>query len=112
MYIRYPTLRIAMKSTAKNKEPQARQREVADPINIRVPSDTLAKIDFARRALGKTRTDFILETARERAENVILDQRIFELDEARSAAFVRALNNPPTPADALRALMASKAPWE
>jgi len=40
------------------------------------------------------------------------DERVFRLNEAQSLAFAELLANPPPPNAKLRALMASKAPWE
>jgi uncharacterized protein (DUF1778 family) len=54
----------------------------------------------------------VLESARQRAIDVLLDQRVFHLDQAASEAFAQALEKPPAPVEALRTLMASKAPWE
>ena len=47
-----------------------------------------------------------------RSAHVLLDQRVFHLDAAASDAFADVLDNPPAPVEALRALMASKSPWE
>jgi uncharacterized protein (DUF1778 family) len=81
-------------------------------ITMRLPEQTKELIDRAAAAVDKTRTEFVLESARQRAIDVLLDQRVFHLDEAASEAFAAALENPPAPVDALRALMQSKAPWE
>jgi uncharacterized protein (DUF1778 family) len=81
-------------------------------INLRVPEDTRELIDTAAAALGKTRTEFMLESARQHAIDVLLDQRLFILNEQQHDAFVRVLQNPPAPSAALRKLFASKAPWE
>jgi uncharacterized protein (DUF1778 family) len=80
-------------------------------MTMRVPAQTRDLIDSAAATLGKSRTEFVLESARQHAIDVLLDQRVFNLDAQASEAFARALDNPP-PNDALRALMASKAPWE
>lgn len=81
-------------------------------MTMRVPAQTRDLIDSAAATVGKSRTEFVLESARQHAIDVLLDQRVFNLDEAASEAFARALDNPPAPNDALRALMADKAPWE
>ena len=44
--------------------------------------------------------------------DVLLDQRVFHLNEAANEAFAQALDDPPAPVEALRALLKSKAPWE
>jgi uncharacterized protein (DUF1778 family) len=88
-------------------------RQKADStITMRLPAQTRELIDRAAATVDKTRTEFVLESARERAVDVLLDQRVFNLDDAASEAFARALEDPPAPVEALRALMKTKAPWE
>ena len=48
-------------------------------------------IDRAADVFGKTRTEFILESARTHAIDVLLDQRLFKLDDEQYAAFLHAL---------------------
>ena len=81
-------------------------------ITMRLPAQTRELIDRAAAMVDKSRTEFVLESARERAVDVLLDQRIFHLDSDASEAFAPMLENPPAPVPALRKLMASKAPWE
>jgi uncharacterized protein (DUF1778 family) len=81
-------------------------------INVRLPVKTRELIDTAAAVTGKSRTEFVLESARQHALDVLLDQRLFSLDEARYAAFLRVLDNPPEPAERLRKLFREKAPWE
>ena len=80
-------------------------------ISLRIPPDARDLIDRAAKATGRTRTDFMLETARKAAEEVLLDQRFFYLDPAEYAAFVRALDAPPRDLPELRKLLAEPAPW-
>lgn len=81
-------------------------------INVRVSTDWRDLVDAAANALGKTRTDFIVESARRDALDVLLDRRFFSLDNAQYKEFAKALDNPPPPNEELKRLMASKAPWE
>lgn len=91
----------------------ASERAKADStITMRVPARTRALIDSAAAVSGKSRTEFVIESARLHAVDVLLDQRVFELDEAQSAALLDALDASPLPSDKLRALMRSHAPWE
>ena len=88
-------------------------RQKADStITMRLPAQTRELIDRAAATVDKSRTEFVLESARKRAIDVLLDQRVFHLDEAASAAFAQALEKPPAPVEALRRLMKSRAPWE
>lgn len=80
-------------------------------ITMRVPTRTRELIDSAAAVQGKSRTEFMVESARLHAVDVLLDQRVFTLDADQSEALADALANPPKPTEALRALMAVKAPW-
>jgi uncharacterized protein (DUF1778 family) len=84
----------------------------ATTINLRVSQTTRQLIDDAAAVEGKTRTEFMLESARLHAIDVLLDQRLFGLDAAQHKAFTAALDNPPLPNAALKKLLSSKAPWE
>ena len=81
-------------------------------VTLRLPVRTRELIDSAAATLGKSRTEFMLESARQHAFDVLLDQRVFSLDAKAGEAFALALENPPAPVEALRALMANKTPWE
>lgn len=81
-------------------------------ITMRIPAQTRDLIDRAAATVDKSRTEFVLESARERAIEVLLDQRAFQLDAAASAAFAEVLATPPAPLAKLRALMTRPSPWE
>jgi uncharacterized protein (DUF1778 family) len=81
-------------------------------INVRVSRVLRELIDRAADAVGKTRSEFILESARARAIDVLLDQRLFTLDADKYAVFIDALEAPPATNAKLRELMSGKAPWE
>jgi uncharacterized protein (DUF1778 family) len=81
-------------------------------INLRIEASTRALIDEAATLLGKTRTEFMIDTARRQAMDVLLDRRLFTLGDAGYDAFVQALDNPPAPGPRLRALMGRKPVWE
>lgn len=57
-------------------------------------------------------SEFILESACEAAENALLDQRLFFLNDAQWIAFQEKLNRPAEVKPALKNLMEEKAPWE
>lgn len=80
-------------------------------INLRIEMQTRQLIDDAAAVLGKTRTEFMIDSARALAIDVLLDQRLFVLDSARYDAFVHALDNPPAPGPKLRALLRRTPAW-
>lgn len=81
-------------------------------INLRIEAQTRRLIDEAAAVLGKTRTEFMIDSARALAIDVLLDQRLFALDAERYDNFVAALDNPPAPGPKLRALLKRKPAWE
>ncbi len=90
----------------------AREASGSPTISLRVPAQRRDLIDRAAQATGKTRTEFILESATRAAEEVLLDRRVFHLDAARYQAFEKALDASPRPTKELRKLLARPAPWE
>ena len=81
-------------------------------INVRVSTMVKDLIDNAANILGKTRTDFIVESAKKHAIDVLLDQRLFSLEGDQYEAFLKVLEQPALPSERLKSLMKSKAPWE
>ncbi|WP_422026776.1 DUF1778 domain-containing protein [Pyruvatibacter mobilis] len=81
-------------------------------INLRIEAGTRQLIDQAAAALGKTRTEFMVESARREATDVLLDQRLFALDDTAFNTFMDALDNPPPAGPKLRALMSRKPGWQ
>ena len=80
-------------------------------INLRIETQTRQLIDDAAAVLGKTRTEFMVESARRQAIDILLDQRLFVLDPDRYEAFVDALDNPPAPGPKLRSLLRRVPAW-
>jgi len=85
--------------------------DVKGSINLRIEAQTRQLIDDAAAALGKTRTEFMIESARRQAIDVLLDQRLFTLAPERFDAFVQALDAPPAPGPKLRALLRRVPAW-
>jgi uncharacterized protein (DUF1778 family) len=92
----------------------AERRSAADTkgsINLRIETHTRQLIDDAAAILGKTRTEFMIESARRQAIDVLLDQRLFVLDSERYDAFMHALDNPPAPGPRLKSLLRRVPAW-
>lgn len=81
-------------------------------INLRALPEQRDLIDHAAHLQGKSRSDFMLEAACERAQAVLLDQVHFQLDADKFKQFVVLLDAPPQPNPGLDRLMSLKAPWE
>jgi uncharacterized protein (DUF1778 family) len=81
-------------------------------INLRIETRTRRLIDDAAAVLGKTRTEFMIDSARREAIDVLLEQRLFVLESERFDAFVQALDNPPAPGSKLHALLRRVPAWQ
>ena len=89
---------------------KAAEKPVA--INMRVDSSKRNLIDIAATMLGSDRTSFILDAACRRAEEVILDKRIFLVDSDAFDAFNQALDdNPIEENKCLKKLLARPNRW-
>jgi uncharacterized protein (DUF1778 family) len=82
------------------------------PINLRANPQQRALIDLAASLVGKTRSDFMLETAYQRAQDVILDQRLFYFEQAELDWFAHTLEQPIENNIGLQNLLATEAPWD
>ena len=82
-----------------------------ETINLRASRKQKVLIDRAAEALGRSRSDFMLDTACREAESVLLDRRYFALSEAAFNRFSRILDRPPRDNPRLRRLLHAKAPW-
>lgn len=81
-------------------------------INLRVSRGQKSLIDRAAHALGRNRSDFMLETACREAESVLLDRRYFALPEEEFKRFTAMLDKPPTDNPRLARLLKRSAPWD
>jgi uncharacterized protein (DUF1778 family) len=81
-------------------------------ISLRLDAPVRDMINNAAAIAGKSRTEFMVEAAREAAINIALDQQFFALDSSDHDAFITALDNPPAPGPKLRALMKRKPLWQ
>ena len=82
------------------------------PINMRVEPTQQALLTKAAALLHKDRSAFILDVACREAENVLLDQRLFQLNQEDFEAFEAALIAPIPEKAKLKALLQEPAPWE
>lgn len=82
------------------------------PINIRALPKQRNLIDQASALLGKNRSDFMLETACREAENILLNQRLFQIDTEVFTRFEAKLTEPVSDNTALRNLMTISPPWQ
>jgi uncharacterized protein (DUF1778 family) len=83
-----------------------------DVIQIRASVETKAVLNRAAALRGQKLPEFVLESARRQAEEVILDQRNFFLGPEAHERFLAMLDAPAKPSKQLRALMRRTPSWE
>lgn len=83
-----------------------------ETINLRASHTQKELIDRAAEMLGRSRSDFMLETACREAEAVLLDRRYFVVPEAAFKRFTAMLDKPPKDNPRLRRLLHTRTPWE
>jgi uncharacterized protein (DUF1778 family) len=94
---------LAMPTSARRKD---------EVIQIRASAEAKAILNRAAALRGQKLSEFMLESARRQAEETILDQRTFFLDDDAHARFLARLESPRKPSDKARARLNRKAPWE
>jgi uncharacterized protein (DUF1778 family) len=83
-----------------------------DTLNLRIKPEERGLIDRAATLTGKTRTDFVLEAARQAAQEALLDQTVLTVSPAAYAQFLARLDEPPKPNERLRRTMQAAPLWE
>ena len=83
-----------------------------ETLNLRIQPEMRGLIDRAAKLTGRNRTDFVLEAARQAAENAILDRAVLTFSAKEYAAFVARLDAPPRPNKRLRRSLQTAAPWD
>jgi uncharacterized protein (DUF1778 family) len=88
------------------------QRERSETINLRASQRQKLLIDRAAEALGRSRSDFMLDAACREAESTLLDRRYFSLSEDEFKKFAALLDSPPRDNPRLRRLLQTRPPWD
>ena len=86
------------------------QTPPARAVNIRLKDNDRYVIDQAAKALGKTRTDFMVDAARRAAENALLDQTYISVDQESFDLYKKMLDQTPNSKGYADLMNASK-PW-
>ena len=104
---------IATKSRpARHSKNASRRKDAREALNMRIRPELRALIDQAADITGKNRTDFVLDAARQAAENTLLDRAVIQVSDRAYAEFVARLDAPPQPNERLRKTMQSRSPWD
>ncbi len=103
-----------MATTVHRRGPKAikKNTETREPLNMRIKPVDRCLIDYAAGLVGKNRTDFVLDAARQAAQNTLLDRSIIPISGESFAAFKALLDAPPQPNARLRKSLQTPAVWE
>ena len=83
-----------------------------ETLNLRIKPEVRRLIDRAAELVGKNRTDFVLDAARQAAENAVLDRTLLKLSGKAYAEFLARIDAPPQPSERLRRSLQTPGPWE
>jgi uncharacterized protein (DUF1778 family) len=89
-----------------------RRASVRETLNIRIRPEVRGLIDRAAALTGKNRTDFVLDAARQAAEDALLDRTVLTVSPKAYAEFLARLDAHPKPNERLRRTMRTPAPWD
>lgn len=81
-------------------------------LGLRATPEQQILIQRAADVMQKSVTEFVLDSACSAAENTLLDQRLFLLDDEKWRKFQEALERPAKLKPKLQKLLLEKAPWE
>jgi len=81
-------------------------------LSLRISDKDRQLIDRAAEALNKTRTEFMLDSARAAATDALLDRGLFLLEPDEFRKFAKALSKAPKAKDVLAKLKQRPAPWK
>lgn len=80
-------------------------------VNLKVREDVRILIDRAAKALGKTRSDFMIDAARRAAEDALVDQTLVQAEPDSYKHYLAELDQPPS-GEGFERLMNAPKPWQ
>jgi uncharacterized protein (DUF1778 family) len=80
-------------------------------LGLRATPQQEAVLRRAAEVSHKSMTDFILDSACQAAEQVLLDQRLFLVDDSQAQALLDLLDRPEQDNAGVRELFSRRAPW-
>ncbi|WP_377480316.1 MAG: DUF1778 domain-containing protein [Microcoleus anatoxicus] len=81
-------------------------------INIRMNQPQSDLIDRAAQIQGKSPSEFMVDSAYQKAQDVLLDRCFFGLDEVKFNEFVALLDAQPMENEKLQTLLTTQSPWD
>ena len=83
-----------------------------EKLDLRLTSEAKRRLFAAAEVSQRSVSEFVLQSALERADETLADRRVFLLDAKQWSAFQAALDAPPKIIPELKRLLERKAPWE
>jgi uncharacterized protein (DUF1778 family) len=77
----------------------------SEKLDLRLTPSAKQKLQAAAREKERSVTDFVLQSALDRADEVLAEQRVFRMNAAQWEAFRKALDAPPRDIPELRKLL-------
>lgn len=77
-----------------------------EKLDVRISRSAKSKLQAAASATHRSMSDFVMESALSKAEEMLAERRIFALNAANWTAFQAALDAPARPLPRLKALLA------
>ncbi len=111
MPVAEPRIKSKAQVAHVDKKP-VKRTDTREALNMRVRPEVRSLIDHAAALTGKNRTDFVLDAARQAAQNTLLDQTIIPVSAKSYAAFVALIDAPPQPNARLRKSLQTRAAWD
>ena len=84
----------------------------SERVDLRMTPAAKRTLQQAAAVSNKTVTEFLLDSGLNAAFDALADRRVFQLDDKRWNAFMKALENPPKDNPGLRRLLAHKPTWK
>jgi uncharacterized protein (DUF1778 family) len=84
----------------------------SERVDLRMTPTAKRTLQRAAAVSNKTVSEFLLDSSLSAAFDTLADRRVFQLDEAQWAAFMKALDVPPHDNPRLRQLLKTRAPWD
>jgi uncharacterized protein (DUF1778 family) len=81
-------------------------------IHLRAAKAERAPIDRAAEAVGKSRSDFVVDAATQEARLILVGRLLFHVNVRRFNQVAAALDSAPIENPRLRQLLSRRAPWE
>jgi uncharacterized protein (DUF1778 family) len=83
-----------------------------EKLDLRLTPEAKQRLFAAAEVSQRSVSEFVLQSALERADETLADRRVFLLDAEQWSAFQAALDAPPKVIPELKRLLEQKAPWE